>query len=139
MNILALSLLLLPIATPVPTPTRPVVKVDPLVEIINQVRADNGCKVPLKINYKIIEAAEERADFVSDGHWYHDGWTKTLSKHYRYYTAGEVLARGFSDDRKIVEAWLNSKTHKDVILNCAFRETGVGRNGNYIVQLFGKK
>lgn len=139
MNILFLSLLLLPIATPVPTPTRPPENVDPLIEIVNQVRADQGCKYPLKTNAGLTKAAKERANYVSSGHWYHDGWTKTVSKYYRYSFAGENLARYYSNDRKIVEAWLGSKTHKDVMLNCAYRETGIGRNGSYTVQLFGKK
>lgn len=139
MNILFLSLLLLPIATPVPTPTRPQENVDPLIEIVNQVRADQGCKYPLKTNSGLTKAAKERADYVSSGHWYHEGWTKTVSKYYRYHYAGEVLARGYTDNKEVVKAWLNSKTHREVLLNCTYRETGVGRNGSYTVQLFGKK
>lgn len=144
MNILFLSLLLLPIATPVPTPTRPPVvqeikALDPLVNMVNKVRAENGCKIPLKENIGLINAAKERAEFVSAGHWYHDGWTKTVAKYYRYSFAGENLARDYANDSKIVEAWLASKTHRQVMLNCAYRETGIGRNGTYTVQLFGKK
>lgn len=112
---------------------------DPIVDIVNEVRAEKGCKVPLKENSGLIQAAEERADYVSAGHWYHEGWIKTVGKYYRYSIAGENLARYYSNDRKIVEAWLGSKTHKDVMLNCAYRETGIGRNGSYTVQLFGKK
>jgi uncharacterized protein YkwD len=139
MNLLILSLFVIPTVKPVPTPTIPVLPIDSLVEVVNQVRADNGCKIPLKINSGLIEAAEERADYVSAGNWTHEGWTKTVGKHYRYHYAGENLARHFNSDRQIVDAWLNSKTHREVMLNCQYRETGVGRNGSYVVQLFGKK
>jgi uncharacterized protein YkwD len=144
MNFLILSLFLLPIATPVPTPTRPpvvqeITALDPLVNMVNKVREESGCKIPLKENIGLINAAKERADFVSSGHWYHDGWKKTVSKYYRYSSAGENLARDYSNDRQILDAWLGSKTHRAVLLNCSYRETGIGRNGTYTVQLFGKK
>jgi uncharacterized protein YkwD len=112
---------------------------DPIVDIVNEVRAEKGCKVPLKENSQLIAAAEERADYVSAGHWYHDGWIKTVSKYYRYSIAGENLARNYSENRQIVDAWLGSESHRKILLNCAYRETGIGRNGTYTVQLFGKK
>jgi uncharacterized protein YkwD len=115
------------------------VRVDPIVEIVNEVRKENGCKIPLKENSELITAAEERADYVSAGHWYHEGWIATVKKYYRYSSAGEVLARNYTDDRQIVDAWLASKTHRGVLLNCDYRETGIGREGTYTVQLFGKK
>ena len=115
------------------------VKVDSIVKIVNEVRAENGCKIPLKENSALILAAEERADYVSAGHWYHEGWIATVKKYYRYSFAGEVLARDYTDDHQIVDAWLRSKTHREVLLNCAYRETGIGREGTYTVQLFGKK
>lgn len=112
---------------------------DPLVDIVNEVRANNGCKVPLKENTGLIQAAEERADYVSAGHWYHEGWIKTVEKYYRYRLAGENLARNYSENRQIVDAWLKSESHRKILLDCAYRETGIGRNGTYTVQLFGRK
>lgn len=65
---------------------------------------------------------------------------------YRYKVVGENLAIDFDNERKIVDAWLESKDHKKNILNPQYSEIGVATvSGNYrgkettvVVQLFGK-
>lgn len=116
-----------------------VVSRDPIVDLVNKVREENGCKNPLKENTQLIKAAEERADWVAADHWTHDGNWKTINKYYHYHLAGENMARGWPDDQAVVNAWLESKTHREVMLNCSYVETGIGRSGSYIIQLFGKR
>jgi uncharacterized protein YkwD len=110
---------------------------DPIVAIVNQVRADNGCKTPLREVVKLRNAAEERADAITKN-WSHAGNWDTIAKYYQYKTAGENLAKGFSNDNDVVNAWLRSETHRKVMLNCKYTETGIGREGKYYVQVFAK-
>lgn len=63
---------------------------------------------------------------------------------YTYKYAGENLAIGFFDSTEVYNAWLNSPSHKDNIINANYKETGVavmsGFGGNdtvVVVQLFG--
>jgi uncharacterized protein YkwD len=65
---------------------------------------------------------------------------------YDYVVAGENLANGFSATDTVVEAWMNSPSHKENILNPNVTETGVavgyGKLNNintiFVVQDFGK-
>ncbi len=66
-------------------------------------------------------------------------------EHNRY--AGENLARDFSNASDAINAWMNSPTHKENILNPKYREIGVGvvegdlagSDTTIIVQFFGTK
>ncbi len=75
---------------------------------------------------------------VSPWYWFGEA-------NYHFVHAGENLAVHFSDSGEVVEAWMNSPTHKANIVNGNFREIGVGTaKGVYegfdtvfVVQLFG--
>jgi hypothetical protein len=88
---------------------------------------------------------------LAKGYWAHfapDGtspWSFFLKFGYKYKYAGENLARDFSDASSAVNAWMNSPTHKENILNPNYKEIGIGVvEGNLagadttiIVQFFG--
>lgn len=112
---------------------------DSLLVIVNRVRAENGCERPLVINSQLTKAAQERAEYVADGHWSHDGYIETVKKYYRYQKLGENLARDFRTEEALVQAWLNSPKHRDNLLNCKYIETGIGRSGTVVAQEYGKK
>jgi len=67
----------------------------------------------------------------AQNYWAHvapDGtqpWQFISESGYAYQSAGENLARDFSDEKKLMAGWLNSPTHKANILNGNFSETGV--------------
>ena len=75
---------------------------------------------------------------VSPWHWFDEVG-------YVYAYAGENLAVHFTDSKAVVEAWLNSPTHRANIANAQYQEIGVGTAlGEYegfdtvfVVQLFG--
>jgi len=115
------------------------VEIDHIVDLANMVRAEHGCETPLVVNVDLQEASKERVLWVSDGNWSHDGVWETVKKHYDYKVAGENLARDFDSDEAMIEAWMESPLHRKNLLNCNFTETGVSRNGDYVVHLFGKK
>ena len=88
---------------------------------------------------------------LAKGYWAHfapDGtspWSFFLSFGYKYQYAGENLARDFSNANDAVNAWMNSPTHRENILNSKYKEIGIGVvEGNLagvdttvIVQFFG--
>lgn len=128
-----------PVLKPIITPEPEVLAADSLLTVVNRVRAENGCNKPLKANAKLTQAAQERASYIADGHWSHDGYDKTVQKYYKYRYLGENLARDFNSDEAIVNAWLKSEAHRAVLLNCTYVETGIGRSGSYVAQEYGKR
>lgn len=77
-------------------------------------------------------------DGTSPWHWFNE-------VSYSYMHAGENLAVHFSDSDEVVEAWMDSPTHRENIMNGKYTEIGVGTaRGEYqgfptvfVVQLFG--
>nr|WP_090633098.1 CAP domain-containing protein [Neobacillus massiliamazoniensis] len=56
-----------------------------------------------------------------------------------YQTAGENIAANYTDGPAVVEGWLNSKAHRDAILNKNFTHLGVGVYQKYYTQNFIQK
>jgi uncharacterized protein YkwD len=103
-----------------------------VVRLTNAQRAASGL-APLTENSKLDSAALAKGnDMLAKGYWAHfapDGtspWSFFLTFGYRYRYAGENLARDFSDPSSAVNAWMNSPTHKDNILNPKYKEIGIG-------------
>ncbi len=77
-------------------------------------------------------------DGTSPWHWFKQAG-------YSYAHAGENLAVHFTDSSEVVEAWMNSPTHRANIVNGTYTEIGVGTAKGeyegyptvYVVQLFG--
>jgi len=122
-----------------------------VISLTNQKRAESGL-LPLTENSLLSQAAIAKGnDMLAKGYWAHfapDGttpWSFFLNFGYKYRYAGENLARDFSDAGSAVNAWMNSPTHKENILNAKYEEVGIGVvEGNLsgvdttiIVQFFG--
>ncbi|MGC2999485.1 CAP domain-containing protein [Streptomyces sp. G35A] len=58
---------------------------------------------------------------------------------YSWSTFGENVAYGYTSPEQVMAGWMSSPGHKANILNCAFKEIGVGlaQPGNYWTQDFG--
>ncbi|MDQ0198466.1 CAP domain-containing protein [Neobacillus ginsengisoli] len=56
-----------------------------------------------------------------------------------YQTAGENIAANYTDGPAVVEGWLNSKGHRDSLLNKDFSHLGVGVYQKYYTQDFIRK
>jgi hypothetical protein len=104
----------------------------------NEIRLENGLQ-PLAINSLLISSAKAKADaMMATNCWSHycpDGkspWEFFDSAGYIYSYAGENLAEGFDNNEAVVDAWMNSPTHRDNILNPQFNEIGIAfAYGNY--------
>jgi hypothetical protein len=122
-----------------------------VIRLTNVKRSENGL-APLAQNSTLSQAALAKGnDMLSKGYWAHfapDGtspWTFFLNFGYKYKYAGENLARDFSDASTAVNAWMNSPTHRENILNANYQDIGIGVvEGNLlgaettiIVQFFG--
>lgn len=107
---------------------------------------------PLVRNSVLDEAARLKAeDMAKNGYFAHyspkgvSPWYWFDQAGYTYVHAGENLAVHFTDSKEVVEAWMNSPTHRANIVNQNYREIGVGTaTGTYegydtifVVQLFG--
>lgn len=105
---------------------------DEIVRLTNEKRAEAGLS-KLILNKTLSEAASIKGrDMINKDYWAHvapDGtepWFFLNKVGYKYKYAGENLARDFSDASSVVEAWMESSTHKDNILNPKYKEIGIG-------------
>jgi len=122
-----------------------------IVEAANEARIANGV-VPLERHFALDVAAEEKLrDMIRNNYFAHtspngtDPWFWIEKNKYDYVAAGENLALGFSTAEDTVQGWLNSKLHRENLLNSRYRHIGVavdranleGVNGVLVVQVFG--
>lgn len=122
-----------------------------LFDLTNQERESLGLD-PLKENIKLNEVAYQKArDMLDNGYFAHSSptgitpwyWFKSVG--YRYRAAGENLAVGFIDSKEVVDAWVESPSHRANLLNSDFQEIGIavltgdfnGQETTLVVQSFG--
>lgn len=125
---------------------------DAVIELTNQNRTNLG-ESALTTSSLLEYAAHLKAqDMVQKGYFAHqspDGkspWYWLSQAGYKYEYAGENLAIHFFDSQYLMQAWLDSSSHKANILNSHYTETGVavqqgtyeGKETVFIVQFFGK-
>lgn len=128
------------------------VSVQKLLDLTNQERAKVSLK-PLNYNEKLAIAAKNKAEnMFSENYWSHYGpngetpWQFILSSGYQYEYAGENLAKNFLFSDGVVEAWMNSPTHKENLLRPEYTDVGFavvngllnGEETTLVVQEFGK-
>ena len=122
-----------------------------VVDATNQQRESLGLG-ELKVNEKLKEAAQAKAnDMASKGYFAHyspDGktpWYWIDQVGYNYRAAGENLAVNFDYSKDVVNAWMNSPTHRANIVKAKYTDIGIGiaegfyqgRPTVFVVQLFG--
>ncbi len=122
-----------------------------LLTYVNQARADNGLS-PLVMNEVLSSAALNKGkDMFSKNYWAHfapDGtspWHFIKNSGYEYSYAGENLAKGFTNSKDVVDAWMASPTHRENLLSANYRDMGFaiiegnlqGEDTVLVVQMFG--
>lgn len=122
-----------------------------LLKYTNQARQENGLPA-LSLNQSLITAASAKADdMFAKNYWAHfapDGtspWYFIKNAGYNYLFAGENLAEGFTDSKSIVDAWMNSPSHRENLLSDKYKDIGFAiEEGNLqghdvvlVVQMFG--
>lgn len=122
-----------------------------IVDLTNDERSDLSVRT-LRRNVELDAAAQLKAEHMAQhqyfAHYSPDGispwyWFRQIG--YDFVHAGENLAIHFTDSDQVVDAWMNSPSHRANIVNGDFTEIGVGAAQGtyegyqtvYVVQLFG--
>lgn len=122
-----------------------------LLSLTNQQREKNGVS-PLVMNDKLTQAATYKAKYMfANNFWAHnapDGttpWYFIKQAGYDYMYAGENLARGFSTSKDVVDAWMNSPSHRENVLSPNYKDIGfavsegtlLNEHTTLVVEMFG--
>ncbi|MFE6067440.1 CAP domain-containing protein [Streptomyces sp. NPDC056525] len=121
---------------------------DQVIALVNAERAKAGCG-PLSANATLTRAAQGHSDDMAArdffDHTNPDGagpGERVTAAGYPWSTYGENIAMGQSSPEQVMESWMNSPGHRANILNCDFKEIGVGihsQGGPYWTQVFGAR
>ncbi|MFD8223083.1 CAP domain-containing protein [Streptomyces massasporeus] len=103
-----------------------------VLTLVNKERAAAGCS-PVTANDRLTRAADDYSDVMASSgvmsHTGPDGSTMTTrveAAGYQWSTLGENIAQGQADAASVMKSWMNSPGHRANILNCSFKELGVG-------------
>lgn len=123
-----------------------------IIDLTNMERKRYGVST-LKENSLLDKAAEDKAkNMFAENYWAHNSpsgkspWVWFKQEGYDYVYAGENLARGFSNSKDTMDAWMASKMgHKENVLGNNYQEIGIavedgilnGEKTTLVVQLFG--
>jgi hypothetical protein len=128
------------------------ITVSEIIRLTNIERQKNNLP-PLSENTKLDDAARRKAgNMFEENYWAHyspsgkDPWGFINASGYKFSYAGENLARNFTNSSDVVQAWMNSPSHRDNLLNPNYQEIGVevvegtllGQKTTLVVQEFGK-
>jgi uncharacterized protein YkwD len=117
-----------------------------LLKLVNSARFAAGCS-PLRMNAKLTKAARKHsADMASHRNMSHTGsdgsapGDRITHAGYDRSAYGENVAHGYTTPESVMAGWMSSPGHKRNILDCSFKEIGVGlaQPGNYWTQDFGQ-
>lgn len=99
----------------------------------------------VRLEPQLNTAAQAHADDMNaQGYFDHtapDGstvGTRVSRTGYRWSRAGENIARGYENIDTVMKDWLKSDGHCANLMNPAYQEFGVGRSGDYWVQVFAR-
>jgi len=127
------------------------ISISKLYTLTNEERSKLGLPA-LQENPQLAIAAEKKAaDMFKKDYWSHfapDGvspWDFIKQSGYQYEYAGENLAKNFLFSKNVVDAWMNSPTHRENIERKEYTEVGYavvngmlsGEETTLVVQMFG--
>ncbi|MFE0673367.1 sigma-70 family RNA polymerase sigma factor [Streptomyces sp. NPDC058867] len=149
-----------PTPSPTPKPTRtasstpqaqsaPTGTVGQVVALVNEERASAGCG-PLAADSLLNQAALGHSqDMAARDFFDHtnpdgaDPGQRITAAGYRWSTYGENIAKGQQTPAAVMDSWMNSPGHRANILNCSFKDIGIGMHdgpgGPWWTQAFGAK
>jgi uncharacterized protein YkwD len=132
-----------PSSTPKATPTASGATAR-IVELVNAERAKAGCS-RVTLDASLTKAAQAHSnDMAAHRNMSHTGsdgsspGDRLTRAGYTWRTYGENVAYGYATPERVMAGWMSSPGHKANILNCAFKEIGVGlaQPDNYWTQDF---
>jgi uncharacterized protein YkwD len=115
--------------TPAPAAAGPVAEV---LRLVNLERTKAGCGA-LTTDSRLATAAQAHsADMAANNYFSHTGRNgsdvsdRVEAAGYRWSAVGENIAKGQPTPAAVMQAWMNSSGHRANILNCRFRNIGIG-------------
>ncbi|MFC9734086.1 CAP domain-containing protein [Streptomyces roseolus] len=136
-------------AAPVAVPSRAADYVEDVIALANAERDRAGCG-PLRSEARLARAAQGHADDMAARDYYahdspegRDGGDRLTRAGYDWSAWGENIHKGPKTPQRVMDDWMDSPAHRANILNCSFRDVGVGvaltADGPWWVQDFGTK
>ncbi|MET8585247.1 CAP domain-containing protein [Streptomyces collinus] len=116
-----------------------------IVALVNAERAKVGCSA-LTLNPTLTKAAQAHSqDMAAHQNMSHTGsdgsspGDRITAAGYNWSAYGENVAYGYGTPEDVMAGWMSSPGHRANILNCAFKEIGVGlaQPNSYWTQDFG--
>ncbi|MFV5992364.1 CAP domain-containing protein [Streptomyces sp. NPDC056231] len=132
-------------ASAAPAPTTAPADTARVLALVNSERSKVGCS-PLTVNAKLTKAAQDHSKDMADhrnmSHTGSDGSSpadRITRAGYTWRAYGENVAYGYSTPESVMNAWMTSPGHKRNILDCTYKEIGIGlaQPGHYWTQDFG--
>ncbi len=115
------------------TPTPPPSQLQQVFTLVNQARAQAGCK-PLADDPHLDTAAQQHSDDMANRGYFSHTTPEGVTFDKREIAAGypspggENIAQGQTSAQQVMTDWMNSAGHRANILNCAFAAIGIGLN-----------
>ncbi|MFC8132330.1 sigma-70 family RNA polymerase sigma factor [Streptomyces sp. NPDC057302] len=120
-----------------------------VTRLANAERAKSGCG-PLTLNSKLGDAAQGHSDDMAERDFFDhtnpdgkDPGDRVTAAGYKWSTYGENIAAGQRTPAAVMDSWMNSSGHRANILNCSFKEIGIGyrqgSGGPWWTQNFGAR
>lgn len=114
-----------------------------VIRLVNEIRQKNNLN-PLKPNEELMRLSKKNAEAMSSaGYFSHTSPTEGSFEQrmeksgLSFRRAGENIAKGHTSAQQVVDGWMNSKGHRENILNPEFTDIGVGyASGDYWTQIF---
>lgn len=120
--------------TPTTTTTTPQPRsseADQVVTLVNQERADAGCR-PVRADDRLVTAAQkhsndmDRRDYFSHESPEGEDFAERIRAEGYQHPGAENIAQGYRSAEQVVQAWMDSDGHRRNILNCDLKAIGVG-------------
>lgn len=122
-----------------------------LIQLTNVERAKNGLGTLTENSHLDQAAAAKAQNMFAENYWAHyspsgkDPWGFILASGYRFSYAGENLAKNFHSSADVVQAWMNSPSHRENMVNAHYTDIGMavatgtlqGQETVLVVQEFG--
>ncbi|MEU4090657.1 sigma-70 family RNA polymerase sigma factor [Streptomyces aureus] len=131
------------------TQAAPTTTVAQVVALVNKERAAAGCG-PVTEDPQLEDAAQAHSDDMAARDFFEhtnpdgaDPGQRITAAGYHWSTYGENIAMGQQTPAAVMNSWMNSPGHRANILNCSFKNIGVGvhkgSGGPWWTQDFGAK
>ncbi|MFG2532098.1 CAP domain-containing protein [Streptomyces sp. NPDC048516] len=105
-----------------------------IVELVNAQRAQHGCG-PLTVDSHLQTAAQKHSDDMAARNYYEhntpegvDPGTRMTNAGFPWSSWAENIFKSPKDPATAMDGWMKSPGHRDNILNCSYKSTGVGVN-----------